>query len=88
MPEICRFLGIVIFMLHDDHAPPHFHAEYGEYKIFVEMFKQAFLSPVLHMVVWPNGADFAPEYLRGKLIGEAGAHLMVAEEQAEYGKTS
>lgn len=37
MPEICRFLGIVIFMLYDDHAPPHFHAEYGEYKVTVEI---------------------------------------------------
>lgn len=37
MPEICRFLGIVIFMLYDDHAPPHFHAEYGDYKISVEI---------------------------------------------------
>jgi hypothetical protein len=37
MPEICRFLGIVIFMLYDEHAPPHFHAEYGEYKVTVEV---------------------------------------------------
>ncbi|HKL22268.1 MAG TPA: DUF4160 domain-containing protein [Tichowtungia sp.] len=37
MPEICRFLGIVIFMLYDDHAPAHFHAEYGEYKISVDI---------------------------------------------------
>ncbi len=37
MPEICRFLGIVIYMLYDDHRPPHFHAEYGEYKISVEI---------------------------------------------------
>ena len=37
MPEICRFLGIVIYMLYDDHAPPHFHAEYGEYKVTVEI---------------------------------------------------
>jgi hypothetical protein len=28
MPEICRFLGIVVYMLYDDHLPPHFHAEY------------------------------------------------------------
>ncbi len=35
MPEICRFLGIVIYMLYDDHQPPHFHAEYGEYKVQV-----------------------------------------------------
>jgi hypothetical protein len=30
MPEISRFLGIVIKMFFDDHDPPHFHAEYGE----------------------------------------------------------
>ena len=29
MPEISRFLGIVIKMFFDDHNPPHFHAEYG-----------------------------------------------------------
>jgi hypothetical protein len=37
MPELCRFLGIVVYMLYDDHRPPHFHAEYGEYKITVEI---------------------------------------------------
>jgi len=29
MPEISRFLGIVIAMYYNDHAPPHFHARYG-----------------------------------------------------------
>ena len=29
MPEICRFLGIVIAMYYKEHAPPHFHAKYG-----------------------------------------------------------
>jgi len=37
MPELCRFLGIVIYMLYDDHRPPHFHAEYGDFKISVEI---------------------------------------------------
>jgi len=37
LPEISRFLGIVVYMLYDDHPPPHFHAEYGEYKIAVEI---------------------------------------------------
>lgn len=32
MPEICRFLGIVIQMFFDDHNPPHFHAIYGNYE--------------------------------------------------------
>jgi hypothetical protein len=29
MPEISRFYGIVIKMFHNDHQPPHFHAEHG-----------------------------------------------------------
>ena len=32
MPEISRFLGIVIAMYYRDQAPPHFHAVYGEYE--------------------------------------------------------
>lgn len=35
MPEISQFLGIVIYMYYKDHAPAHFHAEYGEYTITV-----------------------------------------------------
>jgi len=31
MPEICRFYGIIIMLYHGDHAPPHFHARYGEH---------------------------------------------------------
>lgn len=30
MPTISRFFGIVIRMYYDDHAPPHFHAYYGD----------------------------------------------------------
>ena len=29
MPEISRFLGIVIRMYFHEHGPPHFHATYG-----------------------------------------------------------
>ena len=29
MPEISRFLGIVIAMYYQEHKPPHFHAKYG-----------------------------------------------------------
>jgi hypothetical protein len=32
MPEISRFLGIIIKMFFKEHAPPHFHAFYGEFK--------------------------------------------------------
>ena len=37
MPEISRFLGIIIRMYFRDHAPAHFHAEYGEYEITVDI---------------------------------------------------
>ncbi|MES2961330.1 MAG: DUF4160 domain-containing protein [Pseudomonadota bacterium] len=37
MPEISRFLGIVISMLYNEHNPPHFHAKYGNYKISVKI---------------------------------------------------
>jgi hypothetical protein len=32
MPEISRFLGIVIYMYFNDHDPPHFHAKYNEFR--------------------------------------------------------
>lgn len=31
MPEIARFLGIIIAMYFDEHNPPHFHVRYNEY---------------------------------------------------------
>jgi hypothetical protein len=37
MPEISRFLGISIRMYRDDHAPPHFHAIYGEFSAQVSI---------------------------------------------------
>lgn len=37
MPEISRFLGIVIYMNWLDHPLPHFHAKYGNYEITVEI---------------------------------------------------
>ncbi len=37
MPEISRFLGIVIGMFPRDHGPAHFHAVYGEYQITVDI---------------------------------------------------
>lgn len=37
MPEICRFLGIIITMNYNDHAPPHFHARYGGDQALIEI---------------------------------------------------
>ena len=37
MPELSRFLGIVIVMYYNDHAPPHFHARYGAFEVTVRI---------------------------------------------------
>ena len=34
-PSGSGFFGLVIRMLANDHAPPHFHGEYGEYEVTV-----------------------------------------------------
>jgi hypothetical protein len=37
MPTISMFYGILIKMFFDDHAPPHFHAEYGEFELLITL---------------------------------------------------
>jgi hypothetical protein len=37
MPTISRFFGITIRMYYDDHAPPHFHAYYGNSAAVIEI---------------------------------------------------
>lgn len=37
MPTISIFYGILIQMFWNDHAPPHFHARYGEYKGIIDI---------------------------------------------------
>jgi Domain of unknown function (DUF4160) len=37
LPELSRFLGVVIAMYYREHQPPHFHAKYGDYEITVEI---------------------------------------------------
>lgn len=37
MPTISRFYGIIIRMFFEEHAPPHFHAQYGEFKASINI---------------------------------------------------
>ena len=37
VPEISRFFGIIIRMLYNEHAPPHFHAQYAEHEVSIEI---------------------------------------------------
>ena len=37
MPTISAFYGILIRMYFNDHAPPHFHALYGEFQATISI---------------------------------------------------
>jgi hypothetical protein len=53
MPEVSRFYGIVVRIFYDDYNPPHFHAEYGEHEVLVNVLTLAILSGSLPAI---NGA--------------------------------
>ena len=42
MPTISAFYGILIKMFFNDHSPPHFHVEYGEFKAIVDIKAMVF----------------------------------------------
>jgi hypothetical protein len=44
MPEVSRFLGIVIRLYYHDHQPPHFHAEYGEFRAQIAIGTHAMIA--------------------------------------------
>jgi hypothetical protein len=44
MPEISRFLGIIIAMYYKEHNPPHFHVRYNEYKATISIKDLALLE--------------------------------------------
>ena len=44
MPEISRFLGIVITMFYNDHGPPHFHAVYGDNAVTISIRDQVVIG--------------------------------------------
>ena len=68
MPELSRFYGIVIKMYHDDHAPPHFHAVYGE-------MSAQFSIPRLHVI---KGS--VPIRVRSLVLEWAAQHLQELTE--------
>ena len=37
MPTISQFFGIIIQMFWREHAPPHFHAMYGEHEALIDI---------------------------------------------------
>ena len=44
MPTVSMFYGIIIRMFFDEHAPPHFHAQYDGFKATISIKELCFLS--------------------------------------------
>ena len=44
MPRLSHFYGIAIYMYYRDHAPPHFHAIYGEHEAVFEIATGAVIA--------------------------------------------
>lgn len=60
MPEISRFLGIVIAMFYNDHNPPHFHAKYGDFRAAIAIHTGEIIEVACHPGFWVwfrNGAN-------------------------------
>ena len=77
MAELCRFYGIIVRIYNQDHAPPHFHAEYSgrEAQVGIES------SPVMRGRLPPRARRLVMEW--------ASLHqdeLREAWERAQQGK--
>ena len=57
MPEISRFLGIVIAMYYTEHGVPHFHAAYGDAEVSIEVE-----TAVVHGQLPPRALRLALEW--------------------------
>jgi hypothetical protein len=44
MPLVSEFFGIKIYMYWNEHVPPHFHAEYGDHSILVDIENSVILK--------------------------------------------
>lgn len=62
MPEISRFLGIVIYMYFNEHNPPHFHAEYNEYKASIAIENLGLIEGKLPSKVMSLVVEWAQEH--------------------------
>lgn len=62
MPEISRFLGIVIYMFFNEHNPPHFHAEYNEHKASIDIRTLGLIEGKLPSKVMSLVVEWAQEH--------------------------
>ena len=54
MPTISVFYGILIQMFWNEHAPPHFHALYGEDEALIDLRDPAAIGPLSSLMQTEN----------------------------------
>lgn len=67
MPEISRFLGIIIVMYYKEHNPPHFHVRYNEYKAAISIQNLALLDGKLPPKVFGLVIEWASQHQQALL---------------------
>lgn len=64
MPRISQFFGIVIAMYYADHAPPHFHARYGEHEALITLATLEVLAGALPPRAFALVLEWAAQHRR------------------------
>ena len=59
MPEISRFLGIIITMHYSDHNPPHFHVRYNDFEAAIKIDDFGILAGKLPPKIFGLVAEWA-----------------------------
>ena len=62
MPELSRFLGIIIAMYFNDHNPPHFHVLYNEFDAEIDIKILAILEGKLPPRILGLALEWAEMY--------------------------
>lgn len=62
MPEISRFLGIIIAMYYKEHNPPHFHVRYNKHKAAISIKNLALLDGKLPPKVFGLVVEWASQH--------------------------
>lgn len=79
MPEISRFLGIIIVMYFNDHNPPHFNVRYNEYKANILIRDLSILNgelpPKVHALVIEWASYHKEELMENWDLARAGEAL-------------
>lgn len=83
MPTISEFYGIKIYMYWDEHNPPHFHAEYAEFKAIISINEsvatQGFLPGKQLKLVLAWSEIHRPELLRNWELAQDRSSMMRIE---------